>query len=63
MIRLPADDREPSPRTGCTRVHGEAAADALPAAVAPYATPDRALYRVTGGPAVHRSAGAEPYGA
>ncbi|MFI2207342.1 DUF2264 domain-containing protein [Streptomyces sp. NPDC020192] len=48
MIELPADDRESSPRTGYTRAHWEAAADALLAAVTPYATPDRALYHLPG---------------
>ncbi|KOV69410.1 hypothetical protein ADK64_06425 [Streptomyces sp. MMG1121] len=45
---MPADDRESSPCTGYTRAHWEAAADALLAAVAPYATPDRALYHLPG---------------
>lgn len=53
MIRLPADDRDMSPRTGYTRAHWEAAADALLAAVAPYATPDRALYHLPGDHASH----------
>ncbi|GAA2196226.1 DUF2264 domain-containing protein [Streptomyces bangladeshensis] len=48
MIELPADDRAASPYTGYTRAHWEAAADALLAAVAPYATPDRALYHLPG---------------
>ncbi|GAA3144683.1 DUF2264 domain-containing protein [Streptomyces rameus] len=48
MIRLPADDRASSPYTGYTRAHWEAAADALLAAVEPYATPDRALYHLPG---------------
>ncbi|MFF5532233.1 DUF2264 domain-containing protein [Streptomyces cinerochromogenes] len=47
-MRLPADDRASSPRTGYTRAHWEAAADALLAAVEPYATPDRALYHLPG---------------
>ncbi|WP_199829502.1 DUF2264 domain-containing protein [Streptomyces sp. MMG1121] len=47
-MELPADDRESSPCTGYTRAHWEAAADALLAAVAPYATPDRALYHLPG---------------
>jgi hypothetical protein len=48
VIQLPADDRETSPATGYTRAHWEAAADALLAAVAPYATSDRALYHLPG---------------
>ncbi|MFD6552410.1 DUF2264 domain-containing protein [Streptomyces sp. NPDC058398] len=40
----PAEDRSLSPYTGRTRAHWEAAADALLAAVAPYATDDQALY-------------------
>ncbi|QHA07507.1 DUF2264 domain-containing protein [Streptomyces broussonetiae] len=48
MIQLPADDRRSSPYTGYTRAHWEAAADALLAAVAPRATPDRALYHLPG---------------
>ncbi|MGW4562974.1 DUF2264 domain-containing protein [Streptomyces sp. NPDC004561] len=47
-MRLPADDRTPSPYTGYTRAHWEAAADALLAAVEPYATPDRAFYHLPG---------------
>ncbi|WP_328874601.1 DUF2264 domain-containing protein [Streptomyces sp. NBC_00287] len=45
---LPPDDRTLSPRTGYTRAHWEAAADALLAAVEPYATEDRALYHLPG---------------
>ncbi|MFI5551851.1 DUF2264 domain-containing protein [Streptomyces sp. NPDC051738] len=45
---LPPDDRTLSPHTGCTRAHWEAAADALLAAVEPYATEDRALYHFPG---------------
>ncbi len=48
MIRLPPDDRGPSPYTGFTRAHWEAAADELLAAVEPYATADRALYHLPG---------------
>ncbi|MGW1591094.1 DUF2264 domain-containing protein [Streptomyces sp. NPDC002386] len=48
MLRLPPDDRSSSPFTGYTRAHWEAAADALLAAVEPYATPDRALYHLPG---------------
>lgn len=48
MIRLPPDDRSSSPYTGYTRAHWEAAADALLAAVEPFATPDRALYHFPG---------------
>ncbi|MCC5473702.1 DUF2264 domain-containing protein [Streptomyces barringtoniae] len=47
-MELPADDRVSSPYTGCTRAHWEAAADALLAAVARYASPDRALYHLPG---------------
>ncbi|MEU1801706.1 DUF2264 domain-containing protein [Streptomyces sp. NPDC019937] len=45
---LPAEDRATSPYTGWTRAHWEAAADGLLAAVAPYATPGRALYQLPG---------------
>ncbi|USQ84141.1 DUF2264 domain-containing protein [Streptomyces phaeoluteigriseus] len=47
-MRLPPPDRTLSPRTGYTRAHWEAAADALLAAVEPYATEDRALYHLPG---------------
>ncbi|MEV6838250.1 DUF2264 domain-containing protein [Streptomyces sp. NPDC051133] len=47
-MQLPPDDRDSSPLTGYTRAHWEAAADALLAAVEPYATPDRALYHLPG---------------
>ncbi|MDQ1049569.1 DUF2264 domain-containing protein [Streptomyces sp. V4I2] len=47
-MQLPPDDRTLSPRTGFTRAHWEAAADALLAAVEPYATEDRALYHFPG---------------
>ncbi|MBC2906514.1 DUF2264 domain-containing protein [Streptomyces cupreus] len=47
-MQLPPDDRVLSPRTGYTRAHWEAAADALLAAVEPYATADRALYHLPG---------------
>ncbi|MFE2417413.1 DUF2264 domain-containing protein [Streptomyces hokutonensis] len=47
-MQLPADDRASSPRTGYTRAHWETAADALLAAVEPYATEDRALYHLPG---------------
>ncbi|WP_329260196.1 DUF2264 domain-containing protein [Streptomyces sp. NBC_01478] len=47
-MRLPPDDRELSPRTGYARTHWETAADALLAAVEPYATEDRALYHLPG---------------
>ncbi|WP_317931654.1 DUF2264 domain-containing protein [Streptomyces cellostaticus] len=47
-MELPADDRSTSPYTGYTRAHWESAADALLAAVEPYATPDRALYHLPG---------------
>ncbi|MFE1753681.1 DUF2264 domain-containing protein [Streptomyces anandii] len=48
-MRLPPPDRELSPYTGFSRAHWEAAADALLAAVEPYATGDRALYHLPGG--------------
>ncbi|KMS73257.1 hypothetical protein ACM01_19835 [Streptomyces viridochromogenes] len=47
-MHLPPDDRTLSPRTGYTRAHWEAAADALLGAVEPYATEDRALYHFPG---------------
>ncbi|MPY34479.1 DUF2264 domain-containing protein [Streptomyces adustus] len=47
-MRLPPPDHTLSPTTGCTRAHWEAAADALLAAVEPYATGDRALYHLPG---------------
>ncbi|MGC9541400.1 DUF2264 domain-containing protein [Streptomyces sp. UG1] len=47
-MHLPPDDRTLSPYTGYTRAHWEAAADALLAAVEPYATEDRALYHFPG---------------
>ena len=47
-MQLPADDRALSPRTGYTRAHWETAADALLAAVEPYASEDRALYHLPG---------------
>lgn len=47
-MQLPAEDRALSPRTGYTRAHWETAADALLAAVEPYATGDRALYHLPG---------------
>ncbi|WP_406452920.1 DUF2264 domain-containing protein [Streptomyces sp. NBC_01622] len=47
-MQLPADNRVLSPRTGYTRAHWETAADALLAAVEPYATEDRALYHLPG---------------
>jgi hypothetical protein len=47
-MQLPADDRAHSPYTGYTRAHWEAAADALLAAVEPYATEDFALYHLPG---------------
>ncbi|MFJ4691392.1 DUF2264 domain-containing protein [Streptomyces sp. NPDC088766] len=47
-MRLPPPDHALSPRTGLTRAHWEAAADALLAAVEPYATADRALYHLPG---------------
>ncbi|WP_436986796.1 DUF2264 domain-containing protein [Streptomyces sp. enrichment culture] len=47
-MQLPPADRTASPYTGWTRAHWEAAADALLAAVEPYATGDRALYHLPG---------------
>ena len=47
-MHLPAEDRTVSPHTGCTRAHWEAAADALLAAVEPYATEGGALYHLPG---------------
>ncbi|WP_406006090.1 DUF2264 domain-containing protein [Streptomyces sp. NBC_00637] len=47
-MHLPPPDLARSPRTGYTRAHWEAAADALLAAVEPYATEDRALYHFPG---------------
>ncbi|MEU1295367.1 DUF2264 domain-containing protein [Streptomyces sp. NPDC005840] len=47
-MRLPPDDRARSPRTGFTRAHWESAADALLAAVEPYATGGGALYDLPG---------------
>jgi hypothetical protein len=47
-VHLPPPDLGLSPRTGYTRAHWEAAADALLAAVEPYATADRALYHLPG---------------
>ncbi|KUN88724.1 DUF2264 domain-containing protein [Streptomyces griseoruber] len=47
-MQLPPPDPALSPRTGYTRAHWEAAADALLAAVEPYATEDRALYHFPG---------------
>ncbi|KOU61964.1 hypothetical protein ADK57_26170 [Streptomyces sp. MMG1533] len=47
-MQLPPDDRTLSPLTGCTRAHWEAAADALLAAVEPYAGEGRALYHLPG---------------
>lgn len=47
-MQLPPEDRTLSPRTGYTRAHWEAAADALLAAVEPYTTEDRALCHLPG---------------
>ncbi|MCX4884448.1 DUF2264 domain-containing protein [Streptomyces sp. NBC_00847] len=47
-MHLPTDDRALSPRTGYTRAHWEAAADALLAAVEPYAAEGGALYHLPG---------------
>ncbi|MFJ4481025.1 DUF2264 domain-containing protein [Streptomyces longwoodensis] len=47
-MHLPPPDPDLSPRTGYTRAHWEAAADALLAAVEPYATADGALYHLPG---------------
>ncbi|MFI2432861.1 DUF2264 domain-containing protein [Streptomyces sp. NPDC018693] len=48
-MQLPPPAVDRSPYTGYTRAHWEAAADTLLAAVAPYATEDRALYHFPGG--------------
>ncbi|MFI9827509.1 DUF2264 domain-containing protein [Streptomyces sp. NPDC051913] len=45
---LPSEDRTCSPSTGYTRVHWEAAADALLAATEPYAVEGGALYQFPG---------------
>ncbi|MBO7938441.1 DUF2264 domain-containing protein [Streptomyces sp. S9] len=47
-MRLPPPDHALSPLTGYTRAHWEAAADALLAAVTPYATEGYALYHLPG---------------
>ncbi|MDN0200585.1 DUF2264 domain-containing protein [Streptomyces sp. S.PNR 29] len=47
-MQLPPDDRTLSPHTGYTRAHWEAAADALLAAVEPYAAEGGALYHFPG---------------
>ncbi|MEU3614886.1 DUF2264 domain-containing protein [Streptomyces sp. NPDC006872] len=47
-MHLPPPDTARSPRTGYTRAHWEAAADALLSAVEPYATEDYALYHFPG---------------
>ena len=47
-MHLPAEDRTVSPHTGYTRAHWEAAADALLAAVEPYAAEGGALYHLPG---------------
>ncbi|MEU2747182.1 DUF2264 domain-containing protein [Streptomyces collinus] len=47
-MQLPPADRTTSPFTGYTRAHWEAAADSLLTAVEPYASEDRALYRLPG---------------
>ncbi|MEU6260926.1 DUF2264 domain-containing protein [Streptomyces sp. NPDC047043] len=47
-MHLPPDDRTLSPHTGYTRAHWEAAADALLAAVEPYAAEGGALYHLPG---------------
>ncbi|MCD9873186.1 DUF2264 domain-containing protein [Streptomyces guryensis] len=47
-MHLPAEDRTASPHTGYTRAHWEAAADALLAAVEPYAAEGGALYHLPG---------------
>jgi hypothetical protein len=48
MPTPPQADRTLSPYTGYTRAHWEAAADALLAAVEPYASADGALYQLPG---------------
>ncbi|MFF4252398.1 DUF2264 domain-containing protein [Streptomyces sp. NPDC001663] len=47
-MHLPPDDRTLSPHTGYSRAHWEAAADALLAAVEPYAAEGGALYHLPG---------------
>ncbi|GAA2783631.1 DUF2264 domain-containing protein [Kitasatospora paracochleata] len=47
-IPLPPEDRTLSPRTGWTRAHWESAADALLAAVRPFAGPEHALINLPG---------------
>lgn len=47
-MQLPPEDRALSPRTGWTRAHWEAAADALLAAVRPHAGPRHALIDLPG---------------
>ncbi|MFI1568555.1 DUF2264 domain-containing protein [Streptomyces sp. NPDC020490] len=47
-MELPPDDRALSPHTGFTRAHWEAAADALLAAIEPYAAEGGALYHLPG---------------
>ncbi|MEU1271443.1 DUF2264 domain-containing protein [Streptomyces sp. NPDC005799] len=47
-MHLPSADETLSPRTGYTRAHWEAAADALLAAVEPYAAEGGALYHLPG---------------
>ncbi|MGW2717409.1 DUF2264 domain-containing protein [Streptomyces sp. NPDC001492] len=47
-MHLPAEDRTASPHTGYTRAHWEATADALLAAVEPYAAEGGALYHLPG---------------
>ncbi|MET9618698.1 DUF2264 domain-containing protein [Kitasatospora indigofera] len=47
-LPLPPEDRDLSPHTGWTRSHWEAAADALLAAVRPFAGPEQALITLPG---------------
>ncbi|AZM63996.1 MULTISPECIES: DUF2264 domain-containing protein [unclassified Streptomyces] len=62
-LALPADDRDVSPRTGYTRAHWEATADALLTAAWRWSTPGRALLDLPGRPSRSgaRSDGLEGY--
>ncbi|GHH73128.1 hypothetical protein GCM10018793_11260 [Streptomyces sulfonofaciens] len=62
-LELPGDERQPSPYTGYTRVHWEAAADSLLRAAWRWATPGSALLDLPGRPSRSgvRSDGLEGY--
>ncbi|MBP0455199.1 DUF2264 domain-containing protein [Kitasatospora sp. RG8] len=63
-MQLPPEDRRTSPYTGWTRAHWEAVADALLAAVRPYAGPGQALINLPGprpGVSGRRADGLEGY--